>query len=258
VNKNEVAIIIAFYLSKFDKQALHNLGFATDSAAFESIAGKLGIKKNYIKFRRDEFDPVHPWRKGWQRPMDKRIINAIEALQDLSESELREIVLSILNNDSYKETEEIEKITFLIHEYKGSKKVKNYVLRGPTGKKAEEYFIEHYKNNHLPIEGDLVDTRELGSGYDFKIICVGREYYLEVKGLSELEGGILFTGKEWETAKVKGDNYFLIIITGVSNIPKVNFIQNPAGKLSAKRNIIRSIQINWTITNTEIGNVLSK
>jgi len=72
MNPNLLAIIVAFYLSKFDKQGLKNLGFKNDADAFETIANILGTKKNYIKFRRDEFDPIHPWRKGWQRPMDNR------------------------------------------------------------------------------------------------------------------------------------------------------------------------------------------
>src|SRR5437868_5898254 len=108
MNPNLLAIIVAFYLSKFDKQALQNLGFKNDSEAFETTAKVLGVKKNYIKFRRDEFDPVHPWRKGWERPMDRRIIKSIEALQDLEEPDLREIVQRLLSEDDYRNSDEVK------------------------------------------------------------------------------------------------------------------------------------------------------
>src|SRR5690349_18136049 len=107
---NELAIIIAFYLSKFNKEALRNLSYATDLEAFKAISQILGVKENYIKFRRDEFDPIHPWRKGWQRPMDVRIVRTIEALQDLEESDLRLIVLKILNDEGYRNSAELRRI----------------------------------------------------------------------------------------------------------------------------------------------------
>src|SRR4051794_11313972 len=108
MNPNLLAIIVAFYLSKYDKQGLKNLGFKNDADAFETIAMILGIKKNYVKFRRDEFDPIHPWRKGWQRPMDNRIIKSIEALQDLEEADLREIVLGILYDENYRKSQDVK------------------------------------------------------------------------------------------------------------------------------------------------------
>ena len=81
MKSNQLAIIVAFYLSKFDKVAKKRLGLSTDAEAFREISRILEVEKNYVKFRRDEFDPIHPWRKGWQRPMDKRIIRAIEAFR---------------------------------------------------------------------------------------------------------------------------------------------------------------------------------
>ena len=45
MNPNRLAIIVAFYLSKFDKEGLKNLGFMNDSEALEKTAQVLGIKK---------------------------------------------------------------------------------------------------------------------------------------------------------------------------------------------------------------------
>ncbi|WP_435524603.1 hypothetical protein [Chryseobacterium indoltheticum] len=93
-NKRKRAHIVAYYLSRFDKVALSNLGYKTDKEAFHKIAQALDVLPNYIKFRRDEFDVAHPHRKGWhKRPMTMSIINTINALQEIDERALRSIVL---------------------------------------------------------------------------------------------------------------------------------------------------------------------
>jgi Domain of unknown function (DUF3883) len=248
-NPNDLAIIVAFYLSKFDKEALKNLGFKSSNDAFEKIGGKLGVKKNYIKFRRDEFDPVHQWRKGWQREMDGRIIKAIEALQDLEEKDLRDIVEQILGNSEYRESDEINQIISIFSEQKkDGKSLSKYVLRGPTGRAAEEWFMNNYLLIKKPIEGELIDCRDFGVGYDFKITAEKLQYYIEVKGISDIAGGILLTSKEWKVAKDEGSSYYLCIISNLNDKPKVIFIQNPFEKLVPKRNIFTSIQISWSLT----------
>jgi hypothetical protein len=253
---NQLAMIIAFYLSRYDKEGVRSIGFKNASEAFQQIAEILGIKKNYIKFRRDEFDPIHPWRKGWQRPMDNRIVKAIEALQDLSEIELRTIVQRILTDKEYHNSEDIIKITSVIgEEEKGQKGKGVFILRGPTGKKAEEIFIDYHKQHSLPFKGELKDTRELGCGYDFEIIN-NKKYYIEVKGTKEENGGVLFTSKEWEIAKKYKNRYILALVTNVSTKPIVSFINNPTEKIDAKRNIITSIQVQWSASANQIANTV--
>lgn len=253
MNPNLLAIIVAFYLSKYDKQGLRNLGFKNDADAFESTAKILGIKKNYVKFRRDEFDPIHPWRKGWQRPMDNRIIKSIEALQDLEEPDLRDIVLGILHDENYRNSEDVKQIISLFSEVKKEKvAVGKFVLRAPTGKAAEEYFQNYFSENKFPVDGKLIDCRDLGVGYDFRIETATEIYFVEVKGLSEFTGGVLFTNKEWVIAKEHGDKYFLSIVSNLNEKVKIVFIQNPADKLNPKKNIYTSIQISWSVTQNQL------
>ena len=207
MNPNLLAIIVAFYLSKFNKHGLANLGFKNFSDAFETTARVLGVKKNYVKFRRDEFDPIHPWRKGWQRPMDNRILKSIEALQDLEEPDLRDIVHSILSDENYRTGEDVRKITSLFSEAPEDKiAIGKFVLRAPTGKAAEEYFLNYFFDKKGPVDGKLTDCRDLGTGYDFKIETIDGDYFVEVKGLSNFSGGVLFTSKEWLVAQNKNDN----------------------------------------------------
>lgn len=254
MNSNQLAIIVAFYLSKFNKEGLRNLGFKNDSDAFESVARILGIKKNYVKFRRDEFDPIHPWRKGWQRAMDNRIIKAIEALQDLEEADFREIVLGILYNEKYRDSEEVKQIISLLQANNDGKiAIGKFVLRAPTGRAAEEYFQKYYSIHKKPVEGNLIDCRDLGIGYDFRIENSLGDQFVEVKGISEFTGGVLFTNKEWATAKECGEKYFLCIISNIRKNANIIFIQNPVEKLQAKKNIYTSIQISWSVTQSQLA-----
>ena len=254
MNPNQIAILVAFYFSKFDKEGMKNLGFRSDSEAFEKVANILGVKKNYVKFRRDEFDSIHPWRKGWQRPMDNRIVRAIEALQDLSEENLREIVKNILLDASYREGKELLRITSLFTEETKSKNTDAiYIPRGPTGRKAEEFFIQYHKRNSHPEKGELIDTRENGCGYDFEIRGFDN-YYVEVKGLVNEYGGILFTNKEWETARKLNVKYILVIVSGIDVNPEIRFIYDPANKIHPKKSIVTTVQVQWNVSAKELFN----
>lgn len=259
MNANQLAIIVAYYLSKFDKLGLQKLGFKTYSEAFETTARVLGVKKNYVKFRRDEFDPVHPWRKGWIREMDKRIIKSIEVLQNIDEPDLREIVLGILNDPTFRESEEVIEISSLLIADKDDKvEPGTFVLRGPTGKAAEEFFIQYYRQNKYPFEGQLIDCREIGVGYDFEIKSEKESVFIEVKGLSASTGGVLFTNKEWLTAIDMGPKYFLCLISNLDEDTQINFINNPSKHLAPKRNIRPTIQINWSITQKQLNGINDK
>jgi hypothetical protein len=128
-------------------------------------------------------------------------------------------------------------------------------LRAPTGRAAEEFFINHFKLLKFPISGELIDCRDLGCGYDFRIESATKSIYIEVKGMADFSGGILFTDKEWTVAKEKADDYFICIVKNIPDDPKISFIQNPSIKLEPQRNIYTTIQINWSITDKELNKV---
>lgn len=99
MNNNLLATIIAFYLSKFNDLALKKLGYKTYKDAFMECGRLIDVKPNYIKLRRDEFDPVYNWRKGWRnRPMAKMVSNIIMLFDDLAEPEMFAIVTDILHH----------------------------------------------------------------------------------------------------------------------------------------------------------------
>lgn len=258
--------IVAYYLSRFDKTALKALGFKTDKEAFTYAAQALGLVPNYIKFRRDEFDVVHPYRQGWhKRPMTPSIFNTINALQDLNEFALREIVIEVLNRGAKAENfDNIDRLMSIFPSSPYDKKKTStaiFIPRGITGNKAEEIFLGWYSTNNsfLPKVISLIDTRDHGCGYDFQLTGVnGETFFVEIKGLASEGGGVVFTNKEWETAITKGNNYYLVLINNIDTIPTINVIQNPAVNISAKRNITTVVQVSWQVSARDISNSLAK
>jgi hypothetical protein len=254
MNNNILAIIVAFYLSKYNQEGLKNLGFDSFNEAFEKTADLLSVKRNYVKLRRDEFDPIYPWRQGWKRPMDRRIIRTIEILDELEEIDVRDIVSNILYNPPYRDNENLKDIVNLIRNTEKSKvEVGKFILRCPTGKAAEEFFCDFYAKNKFPVKGDLLDCRDLGCGYDYKIIEPNsNETYIEVKGISDVSGGILFTDKEWKVAMEQKRKYFLCVVRNLNCKPELEFINNPSQFIKPTKNIRTTIQINWTISDKEM------
>lgn len=256
-SNRKLAHIVAYYLSRFDRKALENLGYTSFSEAFEKSAQNLGVKPNYIKLNRDEFDVAHPHRKGWRnRPMSPSILNTINALQGLDEFTLRSIVLDILaKRENIIVSEDLEPLMTIIPEEKKKRQKRIYAPRNITGRKAEEIFIEWFKSGqkNIPQGKDFVDMRDYGCGYDFQIVVSDKQVYaIEVKGFLEDEGGILITGKEWETAGIMKTDYYLVLVSNIDEVPVITVINNPYEKLSPKRNLQAIIQVNWTVLSTEI------
>jgi hypothetical protein len=237
------------------------LGYKTDKEAFKMTAEALNVLPNYIKFRRDEFDVAHPHRKGWhKRPMTVSIINTISALQDIDEPSLRGIVLDILRKGKdVGVLEDFQPLMMIIPEEKKKNQKHAYVPRSITGRKAEEIFMEWFKSDQkiLPGGKDFVDMRDYGCGYDFQIVISDKQVYgLEVKGVSEHDGGILITGKEWEIASRMKTDYYLILVSNIDIDPVINVINNPYEKLFPKKSIQTIIQVNWSVSQKEIGKLL--
>ena len=65
---NRKISIVAYYLSKFDLDAVKALGYESFSRAFIGISERFGKNNNYLKLRRDEFDVLTgSTRKGWHK-----------------------------------------------------------------------------------------------------------------------------------------------------------------------------------------------
>jgi hypothetical protein len=111
LDNHKLALIVAYFLSKYNEIALENLGYSNFTAAFEDIGFKLRVKPNTIKNMRDEFDPFHPNnRRGWyQRELRPSRLEVLEKYEELSESALLGIVEDVLSFSTVNWTTELEK-----------------------------------------------------------------------------------------------------------------------------------------------------
>ncbi|KYG27727.1 DUF3883 domain-containing protein [Alkalihalobacillus trypoxylicola] len=257
-NNHKLALIISYYLSRFDKTALINLNYDTNTQAFQEIGETLKVKPNTIKNMRDEFDPLHPnSRKGWyQRELRPSRLEVLERYSHFSEDALTEVVKDILrdyaSNSSIKEN-----IQTYINDIENDDVVKEtsnhtYTTRGITGKKAEELFEVFFREGEIEgLTGDLIDRREDGCGYDFEME-ESPFYVFEIKGLLVKHGGILFTDKEWSVAKKFGKRYYLIVINNIAESPSVTIIRNPYECLNPSKSVYTSIDVNWSVKSNQI------
>lgn len=249
--QNELALVIAYYLSRSDKDAVTNLGYTTFREAIVDIGNTLGVKPNTVKNMRDEFDyHMHNSRIGWRRELRGSRLKVFRTFQMTDDNELLEISKEILTNKNWVDTDNFKDLqSVLSSSEKKSSSPGVFVLRGPTGKKAEQHFMDAFSTKPFPEAGQLIDCRDLGCGYDYEIKAAdGVSYYVEIKGLASSEGGILLTDKEWRTAKKYKDRYYIVIISDISNDPQLKTIQNPAEKLVPKRNVYTTVQIGWTVS----------
>lgn len=246
--QNELALIVSYFLSRLDKKGHALLGYKSFNEAANKIGSILDVKPNTIKNMRDEFDPYHQNnRVGWKKELRGSRLKIMNAFQETDDETLLEIVREILNNKDFQKSDEHEDIQNIFKDKERSKRTSIFILRGPTGKAAENFFINDYSLNKKPIEGDLIDCRDLGSGYDFEIRTKNGPYLVEVKGVSVEQGGILFTNKEWQTALKHKDRYYLAIVNNLSSQPSLTLIQNPAAKLDAIRKVYTTLQVSWTV-----------
>lgn len=256
-DNHSLALIIAYYLSKFDMLAYEKLGFTTSKATHIEVGRILGVNPNSVKNMRDEFDPLHDNpRAGWyQRPLRPSRAKVVESFQDLSEEALRDVVLEILTNPKFTSSDDFSDVISPISKRNKECTGKSvFIIRGPTGRKAEEHFMAYHSEHGVPQRGKLLDTRDHGCGYDFAIITEDEVFHVEVKGLDGDSGGITFTSKEWDTARLSGDNYYLVIVRNVSTKPDFQVIRNPHKILSPTKSVFTTVQVRWNVSESALPN----
>jgi hypothetical protein len=259
--ENELAMIVAFYLSKYGEEGLARLGFQSYTQAFSQVSDHLAVKANSVKNWRDEFDPYYDnnrmgWHKRKLRPSRQKVMLAFD---DLSESALRAVVIDIITpgardkvqtelHSTLQEIKDFEKTT-------RSSKGREYVPRGPTGRMAEEFFLARFHAGLTPFHTVVGDRRDDGVGYDFEVMKDSDHILLEIKGIARQPGGITFTDKEWRVANEKQGGYCLGVVVDVIESPRIGFLHNPAFQLSPAYNAYTTVAVSWAVSASQISNV---
>lgn len=94
------AYIVAFYLSKFDRDAYKKLGFGNQTETHKKISDILKTTPSNVRLNRDYFDPIH---KNNRKGFDKKVLarsqqEVYEGFKGYSEQELYSLVCKILDN----------------------------------------------------------------------------------------------------------------------------------------------------------------
>ncbi len=171
----------------------------------------------------------------------------MDELFELSADALMELVSNILTRQSSATDEAIDSMAV------STKVAHNVAERLLTGRRAEEFFIE----NSLEIVGiarsELIDLRQAAIGFDFGIYTQ-KDVAIEVKGMKTQNGQILFTDKEWNEAKFRNTNYWLVVIGNLQASPVAKVFRNPTRVLSGKCFYQKCISAQWrSVVSTEGG-----
>lgn len=249
IAKREKLILVGLYLSKYDLPGLKRLGFGSFTEAFNVFGYAIGAKSASIKNYRDEFDPLFPnRRKGWHK------------------RETRDYCLKIFQE--YRRLD-IESFTALVKSFAGydenlwsgleaqeepaSARSAQFAQRLITGLAAERYF--QVKQPTIPEfeQCSLQDTTRLGCGYDFRLEPRGKtpDQFLavEVKGLRDASGSLVFTPKEHAVANALKERFFLFVVKNFRESPSHEIFQNPLhSQLQFAKTERVMIQVSW-VTN---------
>ena len=97
---NRKISIIAYYLSKFDMDAVRALGYENYSRVFEGVSARFGKNNSYMKLRRDEFDVLTgSSRKGWhKRPPIPTVLLLHNDLKNYGFEEFTQIVKLLIED----------------------------------------------------------------------------------------------------------------------------------------------------------------
>jgi hypothetical protein len=232
----EILNLLGYGLSKFNMKFIRAFGYKTKQGFYDYMVS-LGIAEtgSTIKNRQDLFDPFFDnGRKGWWQKGDtyihrKHLIDSLYG--DLSVACFADIVKLYL----------VEKFGF---------KVKFKQLQS-TGLEAELFFQHNFQSVGLFANGNLEDARLLGDGYDYQITLPSKILLAEVKGVRKSGGAIRLTEKEYKTACHYKEVFTLVVISQLSNTPKITVISDPVASLKFTVQTFQSNQINYHLRQRE-------
>ena len=237
------AIVIGYAMSRLDRNYLAVRHCVTWEQAFSEAAHALSDPHATFKNLRDEFDPIHPnSRSGWhQRNLRQSRQRVLDELKDVTDDALMELVDRILKREEEVFAEAIDSLAVVTNI------ASNVAERLLTGRRAEEYFLqESLPLVQVPFE-NILDCRQLACGFDFGV--QGKpDLAIEVKGMKQTKGDILFTDREWLEAKIRQDNYWVVVVGNLMAEPTARIIKNPYSQLTVRSTYRQSIAVEWHST----------
>lgn len=223
----EILNLIGYGLAKFDSRFVAQFGFDSKAKFYDYIVKcKIAETAGTVKNRQDLFDPFFDNdRRGWHQKGDAYIHRKISIDQffgSLNERDYADVVKSCLR-DQYGVMVETGKAV-------SPARKSMFKKLQETGYGAETYFMHHYQKIPAFIDGKLDDARLLGDGYDFQVSVSGKFYLAEIKGIREKIGEFRMTANEYRKAEECGDNYALIIVSNLVDMPRMHPFMHPTNR----------------------------
>lgn len=229
----EILNLIGYGLARYNMDFVSQFGFTTKTAFYKYLIGLgVGETESTFKMRQDLLDPFFEnGRVGFASRGDtyKHRKEFIELLfgKDIDVKSFSDIVKLYLKKDfKVEEIETIEASPIIKSKFKQLQE---------TGQEAELYFKENYKQIETFKDGSLEDARLLGDGYDFQIQIETKYFLVDVKGIRSTYGAFRMTEKEYKRAGEYKNDYGLIIVSNLANVPKMTPIFNPIENLILER-----------------------
>lgn len=234
------ALIVGYAMSRLDRGYLEAHKLKSWKEAFRQAGDALKIAPASLKNLRDEFDPVHGnARKGWQdRPMRLNRQRIMGQLCEVSDAALLDLVNGILTHHPETVQEVVEPLS------NPADRFHNVAERLRTGRLAEEFFLANSTMIASIKFKSILDHRNLARGYDFGV-RMREDLAIEVKGLKQTRGSILFTDREWSEARSRHVNYWLVVVGNIESKPVAKLIVDPANTLKVECKYQTTIVASW-------------
>lgn len=238
----EILNLIGYGLSKFNTEFINGFGFKAKTDFYRYIV-KLGVveTESVVKNRQDLFDNFFDnGRKGWWQKGNayihrKHLIDSLYGDYD-AENYVENVKLYLKYNFKISELKTTEITPIIKSKFKKLQE---------TGRQAELFFKENYQQIEIFENGILEDARLLGDGYDFQIKLPTKNFLVDIKGVRESSGAFRMTDREFRCAREYKNDYGLIVVSNLENIPKMTTIFNPIQKISLRKIVRRDVQISF-------------
>ena len=237
------ALVVGYAMSRLDAEYLRQRGLGAWQEAFSEASAALGEPSASVKNLRDEFDPYHDNpRRGWhQRPLRPNRQRVLDELHEVSDDAVMALVERILAQDQEAVAEAADALATV------TRVPSNVAERLLTGRRAEDFFLQHCRHLVQVEPADILDLRLAALGFDFGVQN-RPEQAIEVKGLKQTRGDIQFTDREWSEAKRRQENYRLVVVANLAAEPVAKVFADPYRHLRASSFVQTSVSVVWRST----------
>ncbi len=237
------ALVVGYAMSRLNDEYLRRRGLSQWQEAFREAASALGESSASFKNLRDEFDPYHDnLRRGWhRRPLRPSRQRVLDELYEVSSGAVMALGERILARDEEAVAEAADALATV------TRVPSNAAERLLTGRRAEDFFLQHCRHLVQVAPADVLDLRLAALGFDFGVKDCP-EQAIEVKGLKQTRGDIQFTDREWSEAKRRQENYRLVVVANLAAEPAAKVFADPYRHLRATSSVQTSVSVVWRST----------